>query len=64
MRVTGQLDSPHFFRAGDVVQRTDGLGGRIAASRALYAEVIWDDGRHQEVDQFDPDLFVVSRAQS
>jgi hypothetical protein len=59
--VTGQLDSPHFFRAGDTVRRLDGLGGRIEEAWALYAAVLWEDGRREEVDQFDPDLVVVTR---
>ena len=59
-----QLESRHFFRARDTVQHLDGQLGTVVEGHALYATVTWSDGRQEEVDQFDPAVFVVERADS
>lgn len=58
-----QLESRHFFRTRDRVQREDGTYGTVIDSLALYATVEWEDGRRQEVDQFDPRVVVMERAE-
>jgi hypothetical protein len=45
-----------------MVRRWDGEHGTVVESWALYAAVLWDDGRRDEVDQFDPRVIVVQRA--
>lgn len=57
-----QLESRHFFKAGDVVQHVSGRMGEVRDALALYARVRWDDGREEEVDQLDPAIVVVERA--
>jgi hypothetical protein len=59
--VTGQLDSPHFFRLGDTVRRSDGLSGTIVEAWSLYAVIRWEDGPQEEREQFDPEIIVVTR---
>lgn len=59
--VTGQLESRHFFRAGDMVSTVDGTLGTIIEERTLYAVVEWSDGAREEIDQFDPRITVVQR---
>ncbi|HET8656321.1 MAG TPA: hypothetical protein VFL93_12445 [Longimicrobiaceae bacterium] len=58
-----QLESRHFFRARDVVQHRDGRFGTVLEERALFAVIDWDDGLREEVDQFDPRVLVVERAE-
>lgn len=58
-----QLESRHFFRMKDTVQHRDGLFGTVVDGQALYATVLWSDGHRQEVDQFDPHIVVVTRAE-
>lgn len=62
--MSGQLESRHFFRARDTVQARDGLTGEVMEGWALYALIRWMDGREQEVDQFDPAVEVLQRAES
>lgn len=57
-----QLESRHFFKAGDVVQHVSGRTGKVLDALALYARVRWDDGREEEVDQLDPAIEVLERA--
>lgn len=57
-----QLESRHFYMAGDVVQHLSGRTGEVVDARALYAVVRWEDGRTEEVDQLDPSIAVVERA--
>jgi hypothetical protein len=61
--VSGQLESRHFFRTKDTVQHVDGFNGTVIESRALYATIRWDDDRHEEIDQFDPRVVVLERAE-
>jgi hypothetical protein len=62
--VTGQLESRHFFRMRDTVQHFDGTPGMVVDAQTLYATVVWDDGRREEIDQFDPRVEVIQRATS
>ena len=62
-RVSRQLESRHFYRMRDTVQHLDGQVGTVVDGFALYATVAWSDGRIEEVDQFDPFVFVVERAE-
>jgi hypothetical protein len=62
--VSIQLESRHYFMVRDTVQHLDGYLGTVVEGYALYATVLWDDGRKEEVDQFDPLVFVVERAES
>jgi hypothetical protein len=62
--VSGQLESRHFFRMRDTVQHIDGTFGTVADVQTLYATVVWDDGRREEIDQFDPRVEVIQRAES
>jgi hypothetical protein len=61
--MSGQLESAHFFCAGDVVQALDGRTGVIVEAWTHYAVIEWSDGRRQELDQFDPRVTVVQRAE-
>lgn len=61
-RVSAQLESRHFFQEGDVVQDRDGRTGTVAEVLSLYATVAWEDGAREEVDQFDPRVLVIQRA--
>jgi hypothetical protein len=61
--VSIQLESRHFFRVRDRVQHRDGQLGTVVEGHALYATVAWSDGRQEEVDQFDPTVCVVERAE-
>lgn len=58
-----QLESRHFFRVRDTVQHRDGQLGTVLDGQALYAVVLWEDGRREEVDQFDPWIVVHQRAE-
>ena len=58
-----QLESRHFYRVRDMVQHLDGHLGTVVEGFALYAVVAWSDGRLEEVDQFDPFVFVIERAE-
>jgi hypothetical protein len=62
--VSGQLESRHYFRARDIVQHRDGWTGRVVEGQALYAVVEWADGRTEEVEQFDPRIVVLDRAEA
>lgn len=61
--VSGQMESRHFFRDRDTVQHQDGAVGTVVSGLALYAVIEWVDGRRQEVDQFDPAVVVLERAE-
>jgi len=61
--MTGQLESKHFFRAGDQVRAADGRAGRVTEAWTLYAAIEWDDGGQEEVEQFNESVFVEQRAQ-
>lgn len=61
--MSGQLESRHFFRTRDTVQHVDGRFGTVVEAQALYATIRWDDGRDEEVDQFDPRVAVFERAE-
>lgn len=56
------MESRHFLRLSDTVQKSDGSWGRVIEAWALYAVVEWGDGRREEIDQFDPSVVVVARA--
>lgn len=57
-----QLESRHFFRARDAVQRRDGREGEVVEAWALYARIRWEGGGEEEVDQFDPRIVVLQRS--
>lgn len=57
-----QALSIHEFRERDWVVR-DGVSGRITDARALYADVRWEGGEGEEIEQLDPTVFVELRAQ-
>ena len=57
-----QMESRHFLKVDDTVEDLSGNVGRVTESFALYAVVAWRDGRRQEVDQFEPRIWVVQRA--
>lgn len=61
--MSGQLESRHFFRARDTVQHQDGRIGIVVDCQALYATIAWADGRTEEVDQFEPAVVVIDRAE-
>jgi hypothetical protein len=63
-RVSGQLESRHFFRDRDTVERVDGRVGTVVSGHALYATIAWMDGDREEVEQFDPAVVVVERAEN
>jgi hypothetical protein len=48
----------------DTVQHFDGTPGMVVDAQTLYATVVWDDGRREEIDQFDPRVEVIQRATS
>lgn len=60
--MSSQLESRHFFRTGDTVQHRSGPLGEVADSHALFALICWTDGRHEEIEQFDPRVLVLERA--
>jgi hypothetical protein len=60
--VSGQLESHHFFRVGDTVERSDGRLGDIVDAGSLFAVVRWTEGEETEIDQFDPAVTVLTRA--
>lgn len=59
-----QLESRHFYQAGDIVRHRDGASGTIVEGHTLFALVRWEDGRREEVDQFDPRVLVVRRSEA
>ena len=59
--MSGQLESNHYYRPGDRIQRPNGDLGTVIEGWSLYAVVVWDDGRSEEVDQFDPRFSVIER---
>lgn len=61
-KVSGQLESRHYFKANDTVQHSRGEVGTVVGGYALYATIAWSDGRTEEVDQFDPLVVVIQRA--
>jgi hypothetical protein len=61
--VSANLESRHFYLPGDTVQRLDGSQGRVAESFALWAVIRWEDGRDEELDQLEPSVWVVERAE-
>jgi hypothetical protein len=61
--LAGQLESPHFLRLGDIVARSDGAVGTVVDASSLYAIVAWDAREPEEVDQFDPRVLVIQRAE-
>lgn len=60
--MSGQLESRHFFRDRDTVERIDGAVGTVLVGHSLFATIEWRDGRREEVEQFDPSVVVVERA--
>ena len=60
--VSSSLESRHFYLVDDLVQRVDGVIGRVLESMALWAVVCWEDGRQEELDQLDPTVWVTERA--
>jgi hypothetical protein len=58
------MESRHFLRENDKVQHRNGFLGIVVDSYALYATVAWADGTTREIDQFDPDVVVVERAEA
>jgi hypothetical protein len=62
--VSGQTESRHYFRVRDRVRHLNGDLGTVVERFSLYATVLWADGRREEVDQFDPLVVVVERAES
>lgn len=61
--MSGQTESQHFFRGGDSVRSIDGVDGAVVEASALFAVIEWSDGRRQELDQFDPYVVVLHRAE-
>jgi hypothetical protein len=61
--MSGQLESHHFFRVGDLVHALDGRTGVVLEAWTHYAAIRWSDGRREELDQFDPGVTVVRRAE-
>lgn len=59
--MSGQLESRHFFRVGDLVRSSDGQSGRVVESMTLFATIEWMDGRREEIDQFDESIVVELR---
>ena len=57
-----QLESRHFYNAGDTVQHLTGREGLVLESFALWAVIRWDDGAQEEVEQLDPSISVIERA--
>jgi len=62
--VSVQLESRHFYQAGDIVRHRDGTSGTILEAHALFALVRWEDERREEVDQFDPRVLVILRSEA
>jgi hypothetical protein len=60
--VSTQLESRHFYKMHDVVERLDGVAGTVTESFALWAVIRWEDGTQAEVDQLDPTITVLERA--
>jgi hypothetical protein len=61
--LSGQLESPHFFRTGDTVRSVDGRVGTVDDASTLYAIIRWEIEGRQEVDQFDSSIVVLQRAE-
>ena len=60
--VSLQMESRHFLKARDTVEDIGGRLGTVLEGSSLYAVVEWEDGRREEVDQFDPRIAVLERA--
>lgn len=58
-----KLESRHYFQDRDNVQDRDGRFGTVASGFALYAVIVWSDGSQEEVEQFDPRVIVLERAE-
>lgn len=59
--MSGQLESRHYFRAGDLVRSVDGRAGTVVESWTLFATIEWEEGGREEVDQFDERVTVEKR---
>ena len=62
-RVSVKLESRHYFRDRDSVQDQNGRSGTVASAFALFAIIDWSDGHREEVEQFDPLVIVLERAE-
>lgn len=62
-RVSGQLESRHFFRTGDTVRDLGGTEGTVIQAGALFALIEWAGDTTTEVEQFDPSVTVLERAE-
>jgi hypothetical protein len=62
--VSLQMESRHFLKVNDTVQHVGGIEGWVVDAFSLYATVQWNDGRREEVDQFDPRVEVIERAEA
>ena len=60
--MSGQLESQHFFRIGDLVRAISGRTGYVESAATLYAIIVWEDGMREEIDQFNREVMVVERA--
>lgn len=47
----------HHFYPGDLVTRLDGVLGVVISRTMLYADVAWDDGRTEEIEQGDRSVY-------
>lgn len=56
-----QLQSIHFYRAGERVRHWGGREGSVVESLTLWATIRWDDGATEEVEQLDPAIAVTDR---
>lgn len=54
--------SDHEFHLRDRVMRS-GFAGWVTEACALYAVVRWEDGREEEVEQFDGSVWVDQRGE-
>jgi hypothetical protein len=45
-----------------MVQDRNGRTGTVVEVQSLYATVAWEDGAREEIDQFDPRVLVIQRA--
>jgi hypothetical protein len=59
--MTGQLESRHFFRAGDLVRSIDGRPGVVAEAWTHSVVIEWSDGARTDVEQFDETVVVEER---
>ncbi len=59
--MTGQLESRHFYRVGDLLRSIEGNTGRVVEAWTHHVIVEWNDGRRVEVEQFDETVSVEER---